>query len=147
MLIIAKALEAYFVDGIQPEVFVKNHSNMDDFFIRTKFNRTSKLFQENTEGERMQLQNITRYYVSIAGYRFIKTMPPLEDDTDDRVFEVESGYLCTEMNHKTDDDLVLMKQTLDYQYYLDKINDNISKIEDEWIDPKDVSFTLIDDTQ
>ena len=142
MLIVAKGLEAYFLHNISPSTFVKNHQDMNDFFIRTKYGKDSKLFM--VEGNnKLQLQNITRYYISRTGFEFIKTMNPLKNKVEDREFQVESGFLCREMNHINNENMILMEQDIDYQYYIEKIEDNIEKIEgllsqDKW------SFELID---
>ena len=143
MLVVAKGLEAYFLDGIQPIDFVKNHDNLDDFFKRTKYGKNTKLVKRLDSGD-VQLQNTTRYYVSNEGETFIKIMPPLKNKTEDREFAVEADYLCTEMNLKTEEDLLLMKQTLNYEYYASKIQQDIDKVE-EWIHPDDFKYELIDD--
>ncbi len=143
MIIVAKGLEAYFVKGITPERFVTTHDNMNDFFIRTKYGKNTKLVQRK-DGLEKQLQNVTRYYVAIDGYEFIKIMQPLKGKIEDREFQVESGFSCREMNDITDEKLILMKQVLNHQYYIDKIQDNIDKIE-EYIAPENLSFELIDD--
>ncbi len=143
MLIVAKGLEAYFVKGIKPRDFVMNHKEYHDFFKRTKYNKLTKLIVRTSEGD-YQLQNVTRYYISKTGDDFIKIMKPLKGKTEDREFAVESGYKCIEMNKITDDKLRYMRQSLDYDYYIDKIQQDIDKIE-EWIDPKDYTFVLVDD--
>jgi hypothetical protein len=150
MLIVAKALEAYFVNGINPEQFIKNHKDYNDFFKRTKFNRNTKLiartFNQNGELESFELlQNITRYYVAKNGSNFVKIMPPLKGKTEDREFVVESGYKCTEMNTITPEVLKRMAIDIDYDYYITKVKENIAVIED-YIAIEDLSFEIIDDT-
>jgi hypothetical protein len=98
-LIVPKALEAYFVDGILPEDFIKNHDNIYDFFKRTKLPRNYWLLERdydeygNVIGED-EIQRITRYIVSGetiydkdsklysnngCGRTLIKKMPPLKN--------------------------------------------------------------------
>lgn len=98
MLIIPKALEAYFVEGTDPEQFIMSHNDIYDFFKRTKINKTDKLYLRdiNNKGNiigQEELQRVTRYYVS--GYQeyckekkvfsfygtgkvLVKEMPPLK---------------------------------------------------------------------
>lgn len=69
MLVVPKALEAYFVKGISVEEFIHNHSDYYDFFKRTKVNKTDKLFERkydsnfNPVGD-IEVQRITRYLVT-----------------------------------------------------------------------------------
>jgi len=69
MLIIPKALEAYFVKNISVEKFIKEHDDLYDFFKRTKIKKSDKLYQKvfNEKGDvyfSEQLQRVTRYYIS-----------------------------------------------------------------------------------
>lgn len=98
-LVVPKALEAYFVDGILPEDFMKNHDNVYDFFKRTKIPRSYWLLERdydehgNITGED-EIQRITRYIVTGQvtydketklysnhgiGRTLIKRMPPLKN--------------------------------------------------------------------
>jgi len=98
-LVVPKALEAYFVDGVLPEDFIKNHDNVYDFFKRTKIPRAYWLLEQdfdekgNIVAER-EIQRICRYaitgetvydketktYSKIGtGTTFIKKMPPLNN--------------------------------------------------------------------
>ncbi len=69
MLVIPKALEAYFTKGISPEEFIKNHDDIYDFFKRTKIKRSDKLFfrEYDKKGNILmeeELQRVTRYIIS-----------------------------------------------------------------------------------
>lgn len=140
-LIIPKAIKAYYIDNIPIETTLRN-GDIYDFFLRTKFDKTSKLFQRKYEEVDLlskrkpiiifeqQLQNVTRYYVANNGYKFVKTMKPLQgkEDKGDREFAVEKGYLCREANQLTKDILPSIRQNINYQYYINKINDIINSI-------------------
>lgn len=89
MLIVPKALEAYFVYGKDVTEFIMNHNDIYDFFKRTKINKQDKLFLEY-ENKQIDLQRVTRYYISGTiiserkinkfegtGGILIKEMPPL----------------------------------------------------------------------
>ena len=127
-MVIPKALYEYYVNHIQPEVYIQN-ADLYDFFLRTKYGRGTRLVKR-TPNEDIVLQNVTRYYVSNEGYEFIKIMPPLagKEEKGEREFAVEAGFLCEEMNHKTEEKIETMKQNVNYQYYIDKIMDIISTI-------------------
>lgn len=150
-LLVPKALEAYFVDGIEPEKFIYEHDNIYDFFKRTKINRSDKLLSRvyNEKGNvqsQDEEQRITRYYVSGyqeyhkdtktysyhgTGKTLIKIMPPLKGKTEDREFNVEAGYLCivcNDMNRVTVDEI---KSKLNYQYYIDEVYKVINLIENK----------------
>ena len=168
MLVVQKALEAYFVNNVEPEEFIKNHSDIYDFFKRTKVKRSDKLFskvfdEKGNISSQEEIQRITRYYVSGyqeydketknyfyygSGITLIKEMPPLvkvskklqdaykkaveegyEKDFDSfkketalpRNSNIEAGYLCTIVNDMDLTSEEYIRQTLNYQYYIDEV--------------------------
>lgn len=125
MLIVPKALEAYFVDNKPIEEFIRNHDNVYDFFKRTKVNRTDKLyarvFDENDHiKSEEEVQRIVRYYITGSqhfdketkkfsyngqGITLIKEMPPLAQKETKKMLtdfnrEVKNGYLGTYEEYK-----------------------------------------------
>ena len=98
MLIVPKALQAYFVDGVSPEDFIHNHTDYYDFFKRTKVNKSDRLLervydQQLNIVDEKETQRITRYVVSGqisysketklssfagTGISLVKEMPPIE---------------------------------------------------------------------
>lgn len=103
-LIVPKAIEEYYINGIKPEIFIVEHAKKDknlyDFFKLAKLAKTSRLVQRSQTitvveyatktkrtkkysitciEEEQQLPNITRYFVANSGFKFIKIMPPLEN--------------------------------------------------------------------
>ena len=69
MLVIPKALEAYFVHGIDVQTFIYNHTDLYDFFKRTKVNKTDRLLSVvyNENGNVFsdnEIQRITRYLIT-----------------------------------------------------------------------------------
>jgi len=133
-LIVPKALKAYYVDGIEPEEFMENHDNVYDFFLRTKYNRNTKLLQRTVRNNEItnevELQRITRYYVAKNGYIFTKVMPPLKgkEHKGNREFAVESGYLCREVNNLRNVNFKELFENIDFEYYKSKIYDVISTV-------------------
>lgn len=64
-LVTPMAIEAYFVNGTDPEEFLKNHDNIYDFFLRTKVNRDTYVLEREFNGVREnRLQGISRYLVT-----------------------------------------------------------------------------------
>lgn len=64
-LVTPKAIEAYFVNGTDPEEFLKSHNNIYDFFLRTKVNKDTWVLEREFNGVRENhLQNISRYIVT-----------------------------------------------------------------------------------
>ena len=121
MLVVPKALEAYFVNNVPVEEFIRNHNEIYDFFKRTKINKTDKLFarwldSKGNISQEKEVQRVTRYYVSGnqefdkesksflyygTGITLIKEMPPLATketkkllDTYHKMVE-EQGYTGT----------------------------------------------------
>lgn len=68
--VIALAAEAALVRGVDIREFVTHHTDMFDFFLRTKVPRSSTL---EWGGE--QVSNIVRYYISTKGRSLEKVMP------------------------------------------------------------------------
>ena len=109
MLVVPKALEAYFVNGISVEDFIYNHTDYYDFFKRTKVNKSDKLLERvyNNQHEvisEVETQRINRYLVTGetfydkstkttsqegVGITLIKEMPPLQKDIDKYMLDHE----------------------------------------------------------
>lgn len=112
-LVVPKALEAYFVNGVEPEKFIRDHDDVYDFFKRTKINRSDKLLSrvyddKNNVVSSEEIQRITRYYISGSqhydkesktysnvgtGTTLIKQMPPLKNKKalEKRALLIEGG--------------------------------------------------------
>lgn len=151
MLIVPKALEAYFVNNIKPEEFIRNHNDMYDFFKRTKINKSdnlfSRIYDENGNiSNQKEIQRITRYYISGyqeyhkdsktysyhgSGTTLIKIMPPLKDKTQNREFNIEAGYLCEICNNLSNITNEEIKNKINYQYYIDEVYKVINLIENK----------------
>jgi hypothetical protein len=70
-LVTVRAAVAAMVHGIDPETFIRAHSDPFDFMCRVKADRASHLLL----GGR-QVQNTTRYYVALDGAPLVKNSPP-----------------------------------------------------------------------
>jgi len=115
-LVISKALEAYFVNGIQPEVFVKNHKNIFDFCSAKKI---AKSFQVIWNGKIQQQLN--RFYVSKKGAYLYKKK-------DNKNMEnVLKGYGV--MIYNKHEEKPFEEYHVNYQYYINEVKKIIVQLE------------------
>lgn len=66
-----RAAVAAMVHGVDPEIFIRSHTDKFDFMCRAKVDRGSKLYLGDCE-----LQRTSRYYVAINGAPLRKISPP-----------------------------------------------------------------------
>lgn len=88
-LIIPKAIHAYFVDGIDPETFLKDNQNIFDYCGGVKIRGDWQFYEHavvNGIFEKKPLQHTIRYFISNRGSKIIKT-----NLLDGREIQVESG--------------------------------------------------------
>ena len=76
-LVVPMAAEAALVDGQCIDDFIHNHKNINDFMLRTKVGRADKLMYCDS----IELQRITRYYISNQGGPLVKISPPAKGAT------------------------------------------------------------------
>lgn len=76
-VIIARAVEGYLIRGEDVVQQITACRDPYDFMIKAKVPRSSKLMLYG-EYRHDQLQNTTRYYVSIDGGQLVKVMPPTD---------------------------------------------------------------------
>ena len=125
-LIIPKALHAYFVDGKDPEEFIKSNTNIFDFCGGVKIKGEWK-FEEHLVEDRVYtekpLQHTIRYYVSNRGSKIVK-----RHLTDGRDIQVEAGkWLQTlYIDHEERD---ISEYDINYNYYLTKVKKEIDSLE------------------
>ena len=149
-LVVPKALEAYFIDGVLPEDFFRDHDDVYDFFKRTKIPGNSKLVSRiyDEDGNIVQEtlgQNISRYLITGKtlydkktkkyskvgrGETLIKIMPALKgkEEKGPREFNVEEGWLCTVVN-TLPDNLDDLKSIINYDYYINEAYKVINAVE------------------
>lgn len=152
-LVVPKSLESYFVDGVLPEDFMNDHTDVFDFFKRTKIKRSDKLWlrvfnEKGNEISSQQTQRITRYVISGeifydketktytrvgSGYSFIKEMPPLPGKDTIRNNGIEVGYLCTPWN-VLPDNIDAIKNIIYYPYYIKEAYKTINIVENDGVE-------------
>ena len=124
-LIVPKALYAYFIDGIDPKQFLQDNRNIFDYCAGAKL-KGDWFFVERgvVEGVFVEnkLQKLIRYFMSDRGTKLIKCNP------DGRELQLESSKIQQTIFNKAE-----YKPWEEYgvndAYYLDKIYDEIHKIE------------------
>jgi hypothetical protein len=124
-LIVPKALYAYFIDGIDPKQFLQDNRNIFDYCAGAKL-KGDWFFVERgvVEGVFVEnkLQKLIRYFMSDKGTKLIKCNP------DGRELQLESSKIQQTIFNKAE-----YKPWEEYgvndAYYLDKIYDEIHKIE------------------
>jgi len=125
-LIVPKALHAYFVEGIQPEDFLKANTNVFDYCGGVKIKGDWKFLEHhvvNAEYKVDELQHTIRYYISKTGSKIIKT-----NLLDGREIQVESGkWLQTVFINYVDKPFE--DYNIDFGFYLEKIKKEIEGLE------------------
>lgn len=144
--IVPIALEQYFVNNIPIDNTIMSHSNIYDFCLRQK---ASKDFHyegwNRARGEKKVYDKLIRYYISNTGEKLLKVKNPNSDSTAPDVAQVEAGdWLCTVCNYlpKNKD---INTAGINYQYYIERAQKIIDKIElggkkRKFVDPNQISL-------
>lgn len=91
-LVVPKVAEKVLLEGAPIRETVERWPDMMDFMLRTKVPWSSQLIMER-DGQTIELQRITRYYIAKGGGRLFKIMPPLAKNPGVwRRIGVESGW-------------------------------------------------------
>jgi hypothetical protein len=128
-LVVAKAWYNYFVKGINPKDYIKSNRNIFDYCTGSKIKGNWYFVERGiVKGAyyEKKLQKLVRYFVSNTGTKIIKCNP------DGREIQLESGPIYQTIFNKAE-----VKPWDEYgineKYYLDKIYDEIEKIEHDSI--------------
>jgi len=128
--IVPIALEAYYVHDIPIATTIMDHSNIFDFCLRQK---SSKDFHyegwNRASGEKTVYNKLIRYYVSNTGDKLLKVKNPECITNAADVSQVEAGeWVCTVCNHLPKD-TDTKTAGINYQYYIERAEKIISKIQ------------------
>lgn len=115
-LVIPKVAEKFLLDGVSIRNTVENWDNKYDFMLRSKVPRSSYLCQE-IDGQQVQIQNVSRYYIAKGGHPLFKWMPPLKGKTEWRKIGVHTGWGAQVCNDIAD----WGKLPVDFDYYVHEI--------------------------
>jgi hypothetical protein len=124
-LIVPKAIYAYFINDVVPEVFLHENRNIFDYCVGVK-KKGDWFFMETcfNKGVRTDniLQGVVRYYVSNKGCKIIKV-----NSADGRETQTEAGkWMQTVFNEFQEKPW--SEYDVNDDYYLDKIYKEIEKI-------------------
>jgi hypothetical protein len=109
--VVQRAAEAALIHGKDIRTFISQHSDIYDFMLLAKVPRSSKLVAVDYEGNDRQIQNNTRYYISVLGDDLVKIMPPTKGQLDknpdapDRRISINKGWkvsVCNDMDNYND---------------------------------------------
>jgi DNA polymerase elongation subunit (family B) len=128
--IVPIALEHYFVSGIPVDETIRNHSNLYDFCLRQKASRSFHYEGINrVTGEVTVYDKLIRYYISTDGEKILKVKNPECQTRAAAISQVEAGeWLATVCNFLPKNSVV---DNINYNYYIEKANRIITKINTE----------------
>jgi len=125
-LIIPKAIQAYFVDGIKPEDYLAQNQNIFDYCGGVKIKGDWEFYEHsivNGEHSIKHLQHTIRYFISNSGSKIIK-----KNNTDGREIQVEAGkWMQTVMIDYVEKEFA--DYNINMKYYLDNIYKEIRSLE------------------
>ena len=129
MLIVPKAIEAYYAKGIPVREFIRNHTDIFDFYMKLKIRSNFKAEIRYVVGENIntvELSKTTRYYASKSGgYIFrIKKGGWQEEDS---VTAIRKNQKCTIANRHVD--MPIEMYNIDYQFYERECNKIINAVD------------------
>lgn len=113
MLVIPKAVLAYFKDKTSPETYIRNNTNIFDFCATPKVDKSYTILWND-----IIQQNINRYYVSKSGAYLYKCK-------NGSSYNMLKGYAVQLYNDAS------QQQPLDinYSYYINRVNEIINTIQ------------------
>jgi hypothetical protein len=151
-LIVPKAVEYYFTQGISIEQTIRGEKDPFMFFKKVKIQKIHRLvtrtnysevvtmdYSKSKKGKRIisytwdneyPQQHLSRYFVSIKGQKMFKIMPPLPKEPDkQRETNIEAGWDVTVWNYLPDDFESLLFKNVNYDYYINEANKIIRIVE------------------
>lgn len=125
--IIPLAIEAYFLKNIDYKTFIENHENIYDFLgaVKKKSNFDLSFFGL-VKGviEKEHGQKVTRFYVARNGRKFIKEFH------DGRKTAILKDWMCEPANHITEDTEKIIRNNINYSFYILEVEKLIGSIEE-----------------
>lgn len=117
-LVIPKAVEAFFINNVPIEDFIKNHDDKWDFMLRTKVPRSSKLVMVLDDGYEVPLQNTCRYYACEKGGTLVKLMPPTPKMVEEGNKELRRIGIDKEWKVRPCNNMLDFSDDINYNYYI-----------------------------
>lgn len=129
MLVIPKAIYAYYIDGTLPEIFLKNHKNIFDYCAGTKVIGDWKFearYRKDGIFHTDKLNKIIRYYVSQEHADAVKIVKINEKDG--REQQVVAGQWTQVTCNQVDPNKKFEDYKIDMGYYLAEIYKEINNM-------------------
>jgi hypothetical protein len=128
--IVPIALERYFVDGVPVDETIRNHDNLYDFCLRQKATRSFHYEGTNrVTGQKTIYNKLIRYYVSNTGEKIFKVKNPECQTRAAAISQIEAGeWVCKVCNFLPKNSPV---DNVNYDYYIEKANRIVTKIQTE----------------
>lgn len=130
-LIVPKALEQYFIYGVEPEKYVKECKDIFDFCLGVKIKRDFNLVKyEIEQGELKETvlhEQVVRYYVSHSNCSMKKRYKPGAKKYGHKPTELQKGWNMTYFNQYEEKPMEDYK--IDYRFYLSRIRDIIKEVD------------------
>lgn len=132
-LVVAKAVYNYYVNGIEPEEYLKTNKNILDYCAGVKIKGNwefNEIKLENGQLSTEPLQKTIRYYISNTGSKIVK-----QNKGDSRKIEIEAGkWLQTVFNDY--EEKPFEDYNINYDYYLFNIRKKINSIKPDIVQLK-----------
>lgn len=123
--VVPKAVQAYYLDGISVEEFIRNHDNIYDFGIGFRARKDWTLVYNHIQNDQRikdTQQRTIRYYMSVTGGTLTK------ENEDGRINSLEAGWTATMFNQYHE--LPMKDYNIDYRYYIREANKIINAVDD-----------------
>lgn len=127
--VIALALDAYFVKGINPRIFINNHSNIFDFCAGMRTKGAWYLNAISLKGNdvvKEKLQKTNRYFISNSGVKLVKCNPDgrqIQEDAGEWKATIYNKHVSKQIN----------EYDINYNFYVEKTYEIICEIQPEII--------------
>jgi transcriptional regulator of NAD metabolism len=117
-LIIPKALNAYYINGINIEDFVHNHKEIYDFCCSKKVDKSYFVTWAGEDGISFKQQRLNRFYASTKGGYIYKN----REGSSSHILKASGVMLYNNKKEKFPDDI-------NYKFYINQINTIIKELD------------------
>lgn len=133
--VVPLALEQYFVNNILIKTTINSHTNIYDFCIRQK-SSSNFHYEGISAGDKTVYNKLIRYYISLTGEKILKIKNPECTTNAAKVSQVNAGDFVMTVCNRIPKNYPLTN--INHQYYIDKANEIIHRIEHDGRKPKKI---------
>jgi len=130
-LVINKAINEYFLNNVQPSVFIKGHTDIYDFCMSQKINKDYNMQIEYIKDKELviePLQRVVRFFASTKGGALFKVKDAMIHGTSAKTSICAKQVVTVFNDYYDPKDNVFSNYNIDYNYYIKKADDIINKI-------------------